>query len=332
MSVHTVSGTSSAHTTTHTAPHTMRAASPAQLGAFLNLPLTTTVPKEFVHRVSVAEVFLTGWARQEDDRFLVTGQWPRVHSFFTPVDGRHDPLLAAETLRQAGMLVAHAEFGIPLGHRFLMWDLALSVDPAQLTVGAAPATIEIEVSCRDVKRRRDVVTGFRCDVVIRRDGRTAATGSSSFTSMTPSVYGRLRGERERDPRILPLTAPTAPQTVGRTSPMDVVLSPVGRPDVWQLRVDTRHPVLFEHPVDHVPGMALLEAARQAASAHLGRSCQLLAITSEFENYAELDAPCLIGIEPAPGPATPGQERLLVTCRQNDRSVFRATVTVAGPES
>jgi hypothetical protein len=327
MSVHTVSGAQLAHTTSRT----MRGATAPEIDVFLNLPLTTTVPKEFVHRVSVAEVFLTDWAAQGDDRFSVTGQWPRIHSFFTPVDDRHDPLLAAETLRQAGMLLAHAEFGIPLGNSFLMWDLSVSVDPAHLAVGSAPAALEIEAVCTDVRRRRDVVTGFRCDVVIRRDGRIAATGSSSFSSMSPAVYRRLRGDRDAIGPVLPLTAPTAPQTVGRTSPMDVVLSPVGQPDTWQLRVDTRHPVLFEHPVDHVPGMALLEAARQAASAHLGRPCQLLGITSEFHTYAELDAPCLIEVEPAPHMGTGQQEFLLVTCHQNGQPVFRSTVTVAGPD-
>ncbi|WP_281275492.1 AfsA-related hotdog domain-containing protein [Saccharothrix australiensis] len=42
-----------------------------------------------------------------------------------------------------------------------------------------------------------------------------------------------------------------------------MLSPVGRSDSWLPRVDRRHPVLFDHPVDHVPGMALQEAGRQA---------------------------------------------------------------------
>ncbi len=54
--------------------------------------LTTTVPKELVHRAAVAEVMLTDWERVDDTRFKVAAQWPRGHSFFTPIDGRyHDP-------------------------------------------------------------------------------------------------------------------------------------------------------------------------------------------------------------------------------------------------
>jgi hypothetical protein len=52
--------------------------------------LTTTVPKEYVHRACLAEVFLTGCTSEGDQRFSLTGQWPRAHTLFS--NGiRHDP-------------------------------------------------------------------------------------------------------------------------------------------------------------------------------------------------------------------------------------------------
>lgn len=234
---------------------------------------TTTVPKELVHRAAVAEVMLTDWERQDDTHFTVTAQWPRGHSFFTPVHGtHHDPLMAVETFRQVGALLGHAEFGVPFGHQFLMKDLSIAVEHEQLEMGGAPASIDIEVTCTDVKRRGGRLAGLRYEAVLRRDGRPAATAAASYTCIAPAVYQRLRGDRPLSgaQRQLPLTAPTAPQSVGRISPMDVVLSPTDQPDRWFLRADTRHPVLFDHPVDHIPGMVLLEAARQATSALLDR--------------------------------------------------------------
>jgi hypothetical protein len=289
--------------------------------------LTTTVPKEFVHRASVAEVMLTDWERTGDHRFGVTAQWPRSHSFFTAVNGRHDPLIAAETLRQAGALLAHAEYGVPLGHHFLMWDLSLTVWPEHLLVGSAPAALDIDVVCSDIKMRRESLAGFRYRTVIRRAGHVVATGSASFTCMAPKIYQRLRADRLNDagPQ-LPLTAPTAPQNVGRVSPTDVVLSPTGQPGRWQLRVDTRHPVLFEHPVDHIPGMMLLEAARQATVATLGEGATPLSVTAEFSRYAELDAPCMI--EARRLPRTGHEEAVEVTGHQDGEPVFRSTVTAA----
>jgi 2-oxo-3-(phosphooxy)propyl 3-oxoalkanoate synthase len=302
---------------------------PAGTGIFRYPSLTTTVPKEFVHRASVAEVLLTDWDREDDTHFTASAQWPRGHSFFTAVDGFHDPLIAAETIRQAGMLLAHAEFDVPLGHHFLMWDLAIDVRPTHLRTGSAPASLELDITCHDIKRRRGQLAGFHYTVAIRRGGHIAATGSADFTCIQPAVYQRLRtrqldGERP----ALPLTAPMAPQDVGRVSPMDVVLSPVGQPGSWQLRVDTRHPVLFDHPIDHVPGMVLLEAARQATAATLGRPVIPLDVTSQFKRYTELHAPCLIEACRLPGTGTDRLESVLVTGHQEGRLVFRSTVTVA----
>jgi len=290
--------------------------------------LTTTVPKEFVHRASIAEVMLTDWERVDDEHFTVSAQWPRLHSFFATLDGYHDPLLVTETIRQAGLLVAHTEFGVPLGHNFLMWDLSVGLEAEQLRIGTTPAAVVIEMSCTDIKRRGKNLAGLHFDAVIHRDGQRAGTASATFTCASPAVYQRLRA-----PRIgagttpIPLTSPIAPQHVGRLSPTSVVLSPTPAADSWQLRVDTRHPVLFDHPVDHVPGMVLLEAARQATIAFLGRDCLPVGMTSEFTRYAELDAPCLIQVCALPA-CTEGTERVLVTGRQNGTAVFTSTLTVA----
>ncbi|MFI2379162.1 ScbA/BarX family gamma-butyrolactone biosynthesis protein [Streptomyces sp. NPDC018964] len=314
----------------------VRLAKPLFTGDLSHYPtLTTTVPKEFVHRAAVAEVMLTGWedkgdrGGRGDRRFEVTAQWPRSHSFFTPTpDNRHDPLIVAETIRQAGLLLSHAELGVPLAHRFLMGDLSFTAQPSGLLVGDAPAAVSMDVVCKDIKWRGSIPSEVRFETVIRRDGRIIATGSAFCTYTSPAVYRRLRGNGlVAAQRPLPLTAPVPPQNVGRMSPMDVVLSPLNELDCWQLRVNTRHPVLFDHPVDHVPGMLLLEAARQAAAAFLGGDCLPVGMTSEFTRFAELDEPCLIQICVLPGTAD-GREHLLVTGRQRGETVFTSTVVAA----
>ncbi|MET8944891.1 ScbA/BarX family gamma-butyrolactone biosynthesis protein [Streptomyces sp. NPDC004542] len=300
-------------------------------GAFRYPSLTTTVPKEFVHRASVSEVMLTDWSRLDDDRFTVAAQWPRGHSFFANVDGCHDPLIAAETIRQAGILLAHAEYEVPLGHHFLVSDLSVNVDPQHIRVDWTPATLDLRVTCSEVKWRGDELVGFRISVEIHREGCLAATGGGSLTTIAPKVYQRLRARHLPEngrPQVIGLTAPEPPQLVGRTSPMDVVLSPIGESHRWQLRVDTRHPVLFEHMVDHVPGMVLLEAARQAAAATLGHASLPFDITSEFTRYVELDAPCMIEACRLVTGRTDREDSVLVTAHQQGVSVFRSTVTMA----
>ena len=286
--------------------------------------LTTTVPKELVHRAALAEVLLTGQERYDDNRFGVTAQWPRCHSFYAPVAGNHDPLLAAETIRQVGFLLPHTQFGVPIGHQFLMRTFEMSVQPEQLRVGHAPADLDIEVTFSDVRMRRDVHSGARYDAVIRRDGETVATGCFTYTCITPPAYRRLRGNQGH--LQIPLTAPVPPQSVGRMSPTDVVLSPIGADDRWQLRVDTRHPVLFDHPVDHVPGMLLIEAARQATTAVLGHSSDVIPVQVESEHfrYVELDTPCFI--EAVRLPSDLRGDRVQVIGEQDGQEMFRTTIT------
>ncbi|MEU9255516.1 ScbA/BarX family gamma-butyrolactone biosynthesis protein [Streptomyces sp. NPDC048270] len=294
--------------------------------------LTTTVPKELVHRAAVAEVMLTGWHREDDTHFRVEAQWPRSHSFFVPIDGEyHDPLMITETIRQAGVLLSHTEFGVPLGYQFLVREIGLTVHPEHLEIHDTPASLDIEVTCFDMKFRGERLSGMSYDAVVRREGLTVATGRITFTCVSPAVYERVRPRRvfSADHRTVALTAPTAPQNVGRTSPADVVLSPIGHSNRWLLRLNTRHPVLFDHPVDHVPGMLLLEAARQGAAAVLNRSSFLpLSVRTQYKQYTELDEPCYIEAHRI-GPATPGgDERVRITGYQGGELTFSSLVTAA----
>lgn len=295
--------------------------------------LTTTVPKEFVHRAGVAEVLLTDWARVAEDHFAVAAQWPRGHSFFAAVDGCHDPLMAAETIRQTGLLLAHAEFGVPLDQHLLVENLDVSVRPEHIRVAPTPASLEVDVTCSRVTRSRGALSGYRISAKIHREGHLAATGGGSFKCVTPAVHQRLRAGRQqtagRSPRPA-LPAPESPHNVGRLSPADVVLSPGGEDGRWRLRVDTRHPVLFDQPVDHVPGTVLLEAARQAAHATLGRATLALTLTGEFLRYVELDTPTTIEAHRAAPPRPDGAQGVQVTAWQERTPVFHSNVTLAPP--
>ncbi|MGI5048462.1 AfsA-related hotdog domain-containing protein, partial [Streptomyces sp. JAC25] len=72
------------------------------------------------------------------------------------------------------------------------------------------------------------------------------------------VHRRLRGEPcEGDWNTWSWPGPVEPRTVGRSAPVDVVLSSGDRPRHCQLRNDVEHAVLYDHPVDHVPGLALM---------------------------------------------------------------------------
>ncbi|MEV7073292.1 ScbA/BarX family gamma-butyrolactone biosynthesis protein [Streptomyces sp. NPDC093990] len=291
-------------------------------------PLTATVPREFVHRVAVAEILLTGWTRTDADRFTLTAQWPRAHQLHVSPDrSAYEPLLVAETVRQCGALLAHAAYEVPLDHCFVLQELRVDTRPEHLAVGAVPAEPVVDITVREVRRRAGRAAALRYDAAVRLGGERVATGHIAVTWTNASVYRRLRGGRSTDVGALrlplPLSAPLPADRVGRALAADVLLSSADRPGRWRLRVDTSHPVFFDHPLDHIPGMLLLEAARQAVRAHGGPELRVPAsFHATFQQYAEFDEPVWIEVSEEDG------TDVQVAARQGESVVFACTVGAA----
>ncbi|MFE1289752.1 ScbA/BarX family gamma-butyrolactone biosynthesis protein [Streptomyces sp. NPDC058751] len=319
------------------------------------------VPQSYTHKTRPEEVLLRTWERTGPDAFTVTAQWPRDHRFYRTRHGLLDPMLLSETIRQTLPLLSHGAYAVPFGHQLLWQDLDWHIvapgpetpagpegrpaphtgpDPASAGLegpsalragtGTAPALVELRITCPKVTYRRDRASAIALTVQVLRDGAPFATARSRFTIQDRAVYERLRG-RYADlaaVRVLPLSPPASPRPVGRDGFEDVVLSPTHVRDRWHLRADTTHPILFDHPVDHAPGMLLLEAARQAAQA-LAHPAPTVAVGMEsvFTRYAELDVPCWILADALPADAL-GRTRVRVTARQNDRDIFTSAVTLA----
>ncbi|MFD7066169.1 ScbA/BarX family gamma-butyrolactone biosynthesis protein [Streptomyces sp. NPDC059913] len=291
--------------------------------------LATSVPKEFVHKTVQSEVLLTGWFPVAPDRFRVTARWPVDHPFYGPVNAHHDPLLVAESVRQTVPLLSHAAYDVPFGHRQTWSTFRYEIDPAALAVTDGPAEVEMDIRCSDVVRRAGRLSSVRMHVEMYVDGRPLGWAETAFANLTPTVYPRLRGPYadidEAVRRSVPQAPPMAPGQVGRSRFADVVLSPTDVPLRAGLRVDHAHPFLFDHPVDHAPGMLLLEAARQATHSATGaRPVIATAMDATFSQYVEFDAHCWI--QASPGERTDGRERVRVEAEQNGTLAFTALVT------
>ncbi|MFE6229172.1 MULTISPECIES: ScbA/BarX family gamma-butyrolactone biosynthesis protein [unclassified Streptomyces] len=290
--------------------------------------LSTPVPAEFVHRANPADILPTGWTRSAENRFSITARWPAEHPFFVPHAGdHHDPLLVAETMRQATMLVSHAEFGVPEDDQFVMWDLSYDAVAEEMTRDGGPAEISVDLLCSDVKTRGRGLREMRTTLVLSRDGRRLASGGGGITCTSAAAYRRMRGDRmAAASRPVPLLPAVDPRTVGRDREKDVVLAPGGTEGRWRLRVDTTHPTLFRRANDHVPGMLLLEAARQAAAAATGDPGLLpVGLDARFHRYVELDEPCWIEAEVLTGLHRAGVT-VQVLAHQGGTAVLDCTLT------
>ncbi|WP_103528805.1 ScbA/BarX family gamma-butyrolactone biosynthesis protein [Streptomyces sp. SM12] len=279
------------------------------------------------HKTNRDEVLLRTWWRSAPDRFTVTAEWPAAHPFYVSRLGLRDPLLLSETVRQTLPLLSHAAYRVPEGHQLLWKDFDWVMDPGAALADGSPAGLELHITCEDVKYRRDRASAISLHVDVERDGRPLAAARTRFTIQDRTVYNRLRGRyadaAAATAQAVPLPPPAGRSRFGRDRFEDVVLAATDQPGRWQLRVDPAHPVLFDHLVDHVPGMLLLEGARQAAlaTAHPAPTA-VVGMDSAFVRYAELDAPCWLEVEGSPESGT-----VRVSARQHDQEIFHSTVTL-----
>ncbi|MFC4507658.1 MULTISPECIES: ScbA/BarX family gamma-butyrolactone biosynthesis protein [Streptomyces] len=293
-----------------------------------------TVAQDDVHKRKQVEVLLARWERTGSDTFTVTASWPSDHSFYQTADGLYDPLLFVETVRQNVPLISHVGYDVPPGSHLIWQTLTCEVSPSAMRITGTAATIELRISCSQVIRRGSRMAALTMDVVALRDGLLLGTARARFTCNPPAVYRRLRGARGDLESVLATALPPAPpvdaELVDRVRQTDVVLSASEFPHRWLLRTDPTHPILFDHPVDHAPGMLLLEAARQATHALSPAAYSApVRLDATFTRYVELDQPCWIVAE-TDLPDLTGRPRAVVTALQAGETAFSCSVATRAP--
>ncbi|MER5888912.1 ScbA/BarX family gamma-butyrolactone biosynthesis protein [Streptomyces sp. NPDC001941] len=283
---------------------------------------------QWVHRARPQDVVPTRWERLAEHRFLVEGQWPEHHPFFAPVGGLHDPLLLVESMRQSTILLGHAAYGVPLDTHYLMWSLDFTCRPHHLPVGYGP-DVEIEVGFDELSHRGRTLAGMRATVTVRRSGHEVGTGVSRVNLISARAYRRMRGDTARLPPPRQYAPDVPPQLVGRLRSEDVLLLPTGIWGHWILKVDTGHRTLYQGPKDHVPGMVLIEAARQAAHATIGPSAFApWSGDTSFHRYAEFSRPLLMEVTDV---SLSGPDwAMKVTGHQDGEAVFTSILSAGQP--
>ncbi|MFD4561598.1 ScbA/BarX family gamma-butyrolactone biosynthesis protein [Streptomyces sp. NPDC058469] len=265
--------------------------------------------RTLVHRNAVAEVLLTDARALPDGRFLLAAQWPRSYATSTTVttsgtgsDERHDPMLAAETIRQVGLYICQRFLGAPSTSKPIIRSVGFQLDNSTEPVVGYGAT---DVLCRaevfDVRHVDDVPWPAALSVRIQFSaaGREFGSAFGRVRVLSEEEYETFRG-----PNAAAGPVPDAvhrrpsPTEVSVLSPGDVMLVRDPSGTLLVAPADLRHPRFFDHPSDHVPGMVLLEAARQAAclaGASPGRlnGCHMQAL-----RFTEWNAPVHVECGPA----------------------------------
>ncbi|WP_326568621.1 AfsA-related hotdog domain-containing protein [Amycolatopsis rhabdoformis] len=278
-----------------------------------------TVPRGLVHRWSLSEVFLTGYAGIDGTVFACAAQLPLSHSYFRDHPEQrewYDPLNVLEAARQAVTYAAHVNQGVPRDTTFMVtaWSLEI-IDAAALACAERPGELRIDGTVTDRRERGGSVRllAFAMDLSLggQRLGRLTMDVGCTPTDQYHLLRRMQRGTEVPTAFGLPAEAagtPVPPHEVGRLDPVNAVLDDVVRAgDELTAVLSPRtfaNRSMYDHPYDHVPAMVLSEAARQCAlllSADGTWPRRVLRLDGQFRKFAELDAPVTLAAAPA-GPA------------------------------
>jgi hypothetical protein len=282
---------------------------PAEAG---DLGFLRTVDRSMVHRRALSEVFLTEVVRHGEDGFLAAAQLPPAHPHYGNIasGAALDPLLLLECCRQAETYAAHAFFGVAMDAKFVLreWSMRLSEQALRPHLGPGELTM---VAGTSAGRGR---VAYRMDLWL--SGHLLGEVRMDVGYLPAALYPRVRSRSRGGPPPSSVDLPAqegvliAPERVGRVRPVDTLLldtvlvrdSITGSSVTATVRVPVDNPSMFDHAQDHIPGMVLMEAARQlcllAAHEFHGREPSRTSVTSlaaNFHSYAELDAPVVASV-------------------------------------
>lgn len=274
-----------------------------------DLSWNRTLDRTLVHRDSIAEVLLTDLVRLGDTEFLVAAQWPRSHRVYRPDRiGRHDPMLILESIRQSGLAVSHFAFGVGFDQQSLMRDVSFVLDQQTEPRALLRATnLAISVSCGDVLIRAGRLRGMTIALSFAADDLRFATGRGTIRWISARSYAALRargGSRlDWDQLRWSSTIPPRLPSPIRAEPDVLITAEAGPGSRRRLVVPLDHPVYFDHPLDHAPGMLLIDAAWQAAFEQRADEARLVGCTLDCPEFTELGVDTDILLSPVSSDTT-----------------------------
>ena len=226
-----------------------------------------TIDPARVHKILATEVFVTDVEVGGETSPYATVFVPSSHHRMSG-QSRVPLVVIVEALRQAGMAYnTHAPDAV--SHVYILDRIAvtLTVDP---DVGFRQR-VDLEPEYLSASHART------CLVV-----ENVCTSVFDYRRTDPRVYARLRGEHK------------ACEMNSRHDPLIIhSMNAEGEP-VFLLGWDTDDTMIFDHPVDHVPAIALIDAA--LAVHELANDSPPLSVDAQFLGYLNMIDPITITVD------------------------------------
>jgi hypothetical protein len=323
---------------------------------------TDHIEKRLVHKHHDHNVYVRGIEKLNEQMFISRFSMPALSNAVLrdgECPERH-VLLYSEAARQSSMAMCHMYFDVPFEVAFIITDLAIRLSDSALSASNPVSTEDLHYVITILHEEYDKDNRLT-SMTVGHAGYAGSTllvdGEAHIIIQGRYRYERLRGIGQRRfarmaKRLQPATrfvSTTKDQTAGKTieaaEQAGQTSLPVQNGELTVqsdhqagttlsnlqidatggralLQVDENHPFFFDHRNDHLPGMLLLEAAREMAIELERRngSRSIKTASIEFSNFAEHGYPVeLRAIRPdLPGlpfviQATQGEKNVLSTC-------------------
>ncbi len=172
-----------------------------------------------------------------------------------------------EIQRQAGILHAHRQLGVPTDDVFILNDIELRVQWPLTSVPVRTVRGRIRVRSAEASPVRSRVRGAEQRFSVEANGGLRAEGTSRASFVSKAVFRRIRDQRS---------------TASRS--MDSRHRGLVRREA--LVVDRADPILSDHDVDHVSAMSVVCAIERSLRAH--GDALLASLSLRFLSYCEAD--------------------------------------------
>ena len=182
---------------------------------------------------------------------------------------------AVEVVRQVGLVVSHLGYGIPLDFAFTIQEIeAVWFDAAPQFPTFGPLEMLVTVVVSSVSERKGVTSGMTMNVTLAEFG----VGLAVHRALAPKDYAIMRRHAPAKGSLPPRSDDALLRDVARDGAgVNALLG-------WN---EPGNPFVFDHPVDHIPGMALVDGALAAHSLlHGGRVAR--GVRMHCTSFAELD--------------------------------------------
>ena len=238
------------------------------------------LPRQVLHKTALEQIFVTDWMLGPgDDWCTIAARLPLAHGHFSDTAAPyHDIVLMSEVVRQAGLVVAEEWIKVPDDRQFLLRELKVELDPiehARRTRETCDVLISQDPSSQVKMRPGRSMAGGMMRSRLQIGGKPAGMSEVMGAWVPNDFYDGFRGSKGEETSGEGLPEPTARADVetrtGKVNPANSVLTPL-RPSCEprgyeaSLVIERSDPTFFDHPLDHVPGLLLLEGIQQVAVA------------------------------------------------------------------